>query len=85
MRHLERKISSLWSYFQAVQLTATGQLCELSPVLEQALVMQLSMSHCRCSHVNNSIKTHWFTKLSFSGICTLVCQGLPIQDEQMCM
>lgn len=32
-RHLERALSSLLSYLQAVQCTHGSQLCELSPVL----------------------------------------------------
>jgi hypothetical protein len=50
----------------------TPSFCELSPMLQWPLVMQLCLSHfCSCevplthTPVSNPNKTHWFAKLNF--------------------
>ena len=79
---------------QAVQCAPSPQLCELSPVLGWALVMQLSLSHfCSCKQllvhipVSNPSKTHWLTKLGFSGTCTLgfVCSSSGTSTHACCV
>lgn len=49
LRHLERTLSKLVSSLQAVLYASGSQLCELSPVLGKALVIQLSLVHF-CSY-----------------------------------
>jgi hypothetical protein len=49
LRHVEKTLSYLLSCLQAVQYAPSPLLCELSPILGWASVMQLPLSHfCFC-------------------------------------
>jgi hypothetical protein len=83
LARLERTFSTPLSCLLAVQCVPGAQLCELSPMLAWALVMQVSLSHfCFCklplTHipVGNPNKTRLFTKLEFGSMHSLVWHGL---------
>lgn len=71
------------SCLQAIQCAPGSQHSELSPMLGWTLVISAPevTPHPYC----NLNRTHWFTRLKFDGIHTLICHGLSIWGKLMCV
>lgn len=65
----------------ACSVLPVSSFCDLSLMLGWALAMQLYLIP-NPFPVNNTRKTHWFTKVGFAGICASVCPRLPIWSEE---